>query len=156
MRVLRFKRRTHLLVFQISGRKRDVSIRSAVFSAETSNHTLIPALLNLLQRRNSRGPTPPPPGGGPPASYQRVRSASSLRNLYIKPRNALGYCPWWDVIYTVRYTWHHYRYDQSWPKARSYARSAWAGSRRRDHLESRKDRYSRFIYIAIISRACFV
>lgn len=52
-----------------------------MFSAETSNHTLIPALLNLLQRRNSRGPTPPPPGGGPPASYQRARSASFLRNL---------------------------------------------------------------------------
>lgn len=66
MRVLRFKQRTHLLVFQISGRKRDVSIRSAVLSAETSNYTLIPALLNLLQRRNSRGPTPPPPGAARP------------------------------------------------------------------------------------------
>ena len=93
MRVLRFKRRTHLLVFQISGRKRDVSIRSAMLSAETSNHILIPALLNLLQRRNSRGPTPPPPGGSPPASYQRARNASPLRNLYIGPSNALGYCP---------------------------------------------------------------
>lgn len=66
MRVLHFKRRTHLLVFQISGRKRDISIRSAVLLAERSNHTLIPALLNLLQRRNSRGPTPPPRGAARP------------------------------------------------------------------------------------------
>lgn len=79
MRVLRFKRRTHLLVFQISGRKRDVSIRSAVLSAETSNHTLIPALLNLLQRRNSRDPTPPPPGAARPSLISAREAKSSHR-----------------------------------------------------------------------------
>jgi len=126
MRVLRFKRRTHLLVFQISERKRDVSIRSAVLLAETSNHTLIPALLNLLQRRNSRGPTPPPPGGGPTASYQSVRSASLCEIFTSGQAMPLGYCPWWDVIYTCSV---YVTPLPMWPKLTESAklRSVWAG-----------------------------
>jgi len=103
--VLHFKRCARTRVLNFEAKARDVSIRSAVLSAETSNHTLIPALLNLLRRRNSRGPpTPLSPRGGPPVSYQRARNAP----LFAKSlHQALGYCPWWDGMYTVRHTWHH-------------------------------------------------
>jgi len=88
--------RSNLCAYRIlkaSARPRFVSEISGtlrVESAETNGRTLIPALLNLLQRRNSRGRRRPrPPAAGPPASYQRAE------DFYVTwPCDAaLGYCP---------------------------------------------------------------
>lgn len=60
-----------------------------MLSAETSNnHTLIPALLNLLQRRNSRGPPYAPAPGGP-ARLLSAREETAARLARPAPRNLL-------------------------------------------------------------------
>lgn len=84
--VLHFKRCARTRVLNFEAKARDVSIRSAVLSAETSNHTLIPALLNLLRRRNSRGPRRPCPREAARPSLISARGTLPfLRNLYIRP-----------------------------------------------------------------------
>lgn len=60
-----------------------------MLSAETSNnHTLIPALLNLLQRRNSRGPPDAPAPGGPARLLSAREETAASRSL-APPRNLL-------------------------------------------------------------------
>lgn len=66
-----------------------------MLSAETSNnHTLIPALLNLLQRRNSRGPPDAPAPGGPArllsAREETAASPPAAPNLLHRATQCLG------------------------------------------------------------------
>lgn len=72
-------------VLNFGAKARDVSTRSVVLSAETSNHTLIP-LLNLLRHRNSRGSRRLCPREAARPPLISVREALPfLWNLYIRP-----------------------------------------------------------------------